>query len=287
MQSSRSELPLISSRRNPLVRRLRSLGTRQGRLEQGNLLLEGTHLLQELLGVVSGPFDLIASELWLDRHPDLSGRLPRGSRIQPVSEDVLKAALSTVTPDGVASVVPLTVLPQAPVVADFLLVLDRLQDPGNLGSLLRTALAADVQSVLLASGADPLSAKVLRASAGAMLQLPFRRFGPSESEAIEQLEDELRQLVAAGVQVVATLVPDATGPLRPMAYWELDWTRPTALVLGTEGAGLHPRLQACCSHAVTLPHSDRVESLNVAAAAGPLLLERRRATMTATSQQTG
>ena len=68
MQSSRSELPLISSRRNPLVRRLRSLGTRQGRLEQGNLLLEGTHLLQELLGVVSGPFDLIASELWLDRH---------------------------------------------------------------------------------------------------------------------------------------------------------------------------------------------------------------------------
>ena len=72
-----------------------------------------------------------------------------------------------------------------------------------------------------------------------------------------------------------------------MAYWELDWTRPTALVLGTEGAGLHPRLQACCSHAVTLPHSDRVESLNVAAAAVPLLLERRRATMTATSQQTG
>jgi TrmH family RNA methyltransferase len=64
-------------------------------------------------------------------------------------------------------------------------------------------------------------------------------------------------------------------------YWELDWTRPTALVLGNEGSGLHPELLACCSHGVTLPHSPRVESLNVAAAAVPLLLERRRATMTA------
>ena len=71
------------------------------------------------------------------------------------------------------------------------------------------------------------------------------------------------------------------------SYWDLNWRLPTALVLGTEGSGLHPELLACCTHAVTLPHSPRVESLNVAAAAVPLLLERRRATMTATSQQSG
>ena len=93
--------------------------------------------------------------------------------------------------------------------------------------------------------------------------------------------------MALGVQVVATLVPDATKADPPVPYWDLDWTLPTALVLGTEGAGLHPDLQACCTHAVTLPHSARVESLNVASAAVPLLLERRRATMTATSQQFG
>ena len=97
---------------------------------------------------------------------------------------------------------------------------------------------------------------------------------------------ELKQLAGLGVQVVATLVPDSI-QASPIPYWDLDWTLPTALVLGTEGAGLHPALQACCTHAVTLPHSARVESLNVASAAVPLLLERRRATMTATSQQFG
>ena len=70
-------------------------------------------------------------------------------------------------------------------------------------------------------------------------------------------------------------------------YWQLDWCRPTVLVLGNEAAGLHPALQACCSHGVTLPHSSQVESLNVASAAVPLLLERRRATMTASMQLSG
>ena len=105
--------------------------------------------------------------------------------------------------------------------------------------------------------------------------------------AIQLLQQELKQLAASGVQVVATLVPDPVNGESPSPYWDLDWTLPTALVLGTEGAGLHPDLQACCTHAVTLPHSARVESLNVASAAVPLLLERRRATMTATSQQFG
>ena len=282
-----SDRPLISSRRNPLVRRLRQLATRQGRLDEGNLLLEGTHLLQELVGLDLRRLELFATEPWLEGHRDLIERLPGEACIQPVSDEVLKAALTTVHPDGVAVVVSLEVLPVADHAADFVLVLDRLQDPGNLGSLLRTALAADVQSVLLASGADPLSPKVLRASAGALLRLCHRRFGPAEQDGIDQLVPELTALAAAGVQVVATLVPEARGTLRPIPYWELDWTRPTALVLGTEGAGLHPSLQACCTHAVTLPHSSKVESLNVAAASVPLLLERRRATMTATSQQFG
>ena len=70
-------------------------------------------------------------------------------------------------------------------------------------------------------------------------------------------------------------------------YWELDWCLPTVLLLGNEASGLHPSLQACCSHGVTLPHSALIESLNVASAAVPLLLERRRATMTALMQQPG
>lgn len=278
---------LISSRRNPLVKRLRSLSSRAGREEEGLLLLEGTHLLQELVRLKLQPAELIATERWYQRHAQLLVGVNQAIPRRLVTDEVLTAALSTVTPDGVASLCPYSALPLAPKDAHFLLVLDRIQDPGNLGTLLRTALAADVQNVWLGSGVDPLGSKSLRASAGALLQLPHHRFGPDEDTAISQLTDELKRLAAGGMQVVATLVPGSQVPIRPVPYWELNWRLPTALVLGTEGAGLHPELLACCTHAVTLPHSSRVESLNVAAAAVPLLLERRRATMTATTQQSG
>ena len=278
---------LISSRRNPLVKRLRSLSSRAGREEEGLLLLEGTHLLQELVRLKLQPAELIATERWYQRHAQLLVGVNQAIPRRLVTDEVLTAALSTVTPDGVASLCPFSALPLAPKDAHFLLVLDRIQDPGNLGTLLRTALAADVQNVWLGSGVDPLGSKSLRASAGALLQLPHHRFGPDEDTAISQLTDELKRLAAGGMQVVATLVPGSQVPIRPVPYWELNWRLPTALVLGTEGAGLHPELLACCTHAVTLPHSSRVESLNVAAAAVPLLLERRRATMTATTQQSG
>ena len=250
------------------------------------MLLEGTHLLQEVLRQGNLPGEIIATEDWLQGHPSLAERCSQ-ARWRIVTDEVLRAALTTVTPDGVACLNPMSALPTVASKLDFLLVLDRIQDPGNLGTLLRTALAADVNAVWMGAGVDPLGTKVLRASAGALLQLPHQRFGPSEAMAISLLQQELKQLVALGVQVVGTLVPDPIGVDPPAPYWDLDWTLPTALVLGTEGAGLHPDLQACCTHAVTLPHSSRVESLNVASAAVPLLLERRRATMTATSQQFG
>ena len=278
---------LISSRRNPLVKRLRSLSSRQGREDEGLLLLEGTHLLQELIHCNCKPVELVATERWCLQNQVLLNDLEASAPIRLVTDEVLKAALSTITPDGVACLCPLDVLPNPPTDVNFLMVLDRIQDPGNLGTLLRSALAADVQSVWLGSGVDPLGSKSLRASAGALLQLPHQRFGPDEGTAVSQLTVQLKRLAAAGIQVVATLVPDSAAPIRPVPYWDLNWRLPTALVLGTEGSGLHPELLACCTHAVTLPHSPRVESLNVAAAAVPLLLERRRATMTATSQQHG
>ena len=282
--------PLITSRRNPLVRRLRAMTTRKGREQEGLLLLEGTHLLQELVPRLAGTghvLDLVATPGWLEGHQALLARFQLLPRLQLVSDEVLQAALSTVHPDGVAALLPLTFLPAVPEAPSFVLALDRLQDPGNLGTLLRTALAADVEVLWQCSGADPLTPKVVRSSAGAILRLPHQRFGPSETAGIDGLKQALTQARDRGLQVVATLVPDANASLPVVPYWELNWRLPTVLVLGNEGNGLHPDLVACCSHGVTLPHSGAVESLNVASAAVPLLLERRRATMTAPSQQSG
>ena len=274
---------LITSRRNPLVRRLRSLASRSGRDEHGVVLLEGTHQLQELQNCVwseSVALDVVATPAWLETHAGLIRALSGSVRVQRISAEALQAGLSTVQPDGVACLLPLSCLPKAVPDPEFVLALDRIQDPGNLGTLLRTARAAEIQQVWCASGADPLAPKVVRSSAGAILSLPVERFGPDPDDGIAQLADRLRQARDAGLQIVATLVPDAAANRSVQPYWELDWTLPTVLLLGNEGAGLDPLLQACCSHGVTLPHSSAVESLNVAAAAVPLLLERRRARMT-------
>ena len=289
-QVSASGADLITSRRNPLVRRLRSLATSSGRQQDGHILLEGTHQLQELLLLPKRrpePVKVIATPGWLNANEDLINRLTGVIDLQPMADEALRAALSTVNPGGVACLLPIDQLPDAAEDPTFVLALDRVQDPGNVGTLLRTALAADVEEVWLAAGADPLAPKVVRSAAGAVLRLPLRRFGPTDEVGIDQLVEKLNAARDRGLQVVATLVPESVAGITAIPYWQLDWCRPTVLVLGNEASGLHPSLQACCSQGVTLPHSAQVESLNVASAAVPLLLERRRATMTTSMQQSG
>jgi TrmH family RNA methyltransferase len=261
--AERQDCELISSRRNPLVRQLRALHEPRGRREQGLLLLEGRHLLEEALRLQLIPDLVAATPAWIARHEDLWRCLPAATRRQPVADEALALAASTSHPDGVLA----TLQPPEPDPArrpGFVLALDGLQDPGNLGTLLRTALAAGVEAVWLAEGADPYAPKVLRASSGAALALPLRRLERGELLAV------LQGPQARGLQRVATLVSGG----RP--YWELDWTRPTVLLLGNEGAGLDPQLAALADARITIPHSPAVESLNVAVAAAPLLLERWR-----------
>lgn len=253
---------LITSRRNPLVGRFRALHQPRGRREQGLLLLEGTHLLEEALRLGQRPSQVLASPGWIERHRSLlEGHPGMAAVLQPVAEPVLEAVATTAHPDGVVLTLPWPEPPASKRV-DFVLALDRLQDPGNLGTLMRTALAAGVEELWQAEGADPFQPKVLRASAGAALALPCHR--------LETLLPRLESALAGGVQVVASVVAGG------IPYWQLDWTLPTVLLLGNEGAGLASELLAASSHQVTIPHSGAVESLNVAVAAAPLLLERWR-----------
>ncbi len=267
---------LITSRRNPLVKRLRELHAAKGRREQGLLLLEGTHQVQEvirqqLLPSVLLASDLLATEVWLGAHGDLVAALSPAVTIHSVGPEVLEAVATTAHPDGVVFTLATAALQAPPLGQEFVLVLDGLQDPGNLGTLMRTALAAGVEGLWLAEGADPFQPKVLRASAGAALALPMERM---DRPALVQ---RLSMAAARGLQLVAAVPPlaDLDGDL-PVPYWHLDWTKPTALLLGQEGSGLAPELQALASHRITIPHSAAVESLNVAVSAAPLLLERIR-----------
>jgi TrmH family RNA methyltransferase len=216
---------------------------------------------------------MVATADWLAGHRDLARALPPATELRLATAEVLAAVATTQHPDGVVLAMPPPPAPTPAATADFVLALDRLQDPGNLGTLLRTALAAGVQQAWLAEGADPFQPKVLRASSGAALALPLERLSTAA------LPERLAQARRRGLQVVAAVVPQADPPpARPAAvpYWRIDWGRPTVLLLGNEGAGLAQEFMALADRLVTIPHSAAVESLNVAVAAAPLLLERWR-----------
>ncbi|NJN48768.1 MAG: RNA methyltransferase, partial [Alkalinema sp. RL_2_19] len=169
---------------------------------------------------------------------------------------------TTVEPDGVLAIAPRQ--HQKPIVIrDFGLVLETIQDPGNLGTMIRTAAAVGVDGLLLSQNCVDLdSPKVLRASAGQWLRLPMA--------IAEDLPSQLRQYREQGMQVIATL-PTATQTL-----WEVDLTQPSLVVMGNEGAGLSPQLAAVANVAVQIPLMPGVESLNVSIAAALMLYEVRR-----------
>ena len=261
------------------MRKLRSLSKKKGREEHSSILLEGSHLLEESLKTNCFPAEVIATSEWLDGHQEVLKKIATKSALTLVTQNVLEASLSTVTPDGVAAIFPMSGLPKSRKTPKYILALDRVQDPGNLGNLFRSALAAEYEAIWLASGADPLNQKVLRSSAGAVLHLPFERFDDLSSSSIEMLVSKLNNAIDNNYQVIGTTLPNKLTFKEVKPYWDLDWELPTVLVLGNEGAGLHPAIEECCTDFVTLPHSLLVDSLNVASAAVPLLLERQRVKM--------
>ncbi len=229
----------------------------------------------------NSPSKILVTEKWLKKNQLLSKQFDQ-SLITLVSEEVLASAISTIHPDGVAALVEISSIPKYQFNSkdDFVLVLDRIQDPGNMGNLFRTALAAGVDAIFLVGGAHPLSQKVLRASSGAVFNLPFQRFEGSEEEIINSLLKSLYQLSNVGFKIFSTSSYSkiANKPSKP--YWEIDWTRSTVLILGNEGQGIHKKIQEAFNETITIPHSELVESLNVACVAVPLLLERKRVAYT-------
>lgn len=179
-----------------------------------------------------------------------------------VSPEVMQALADTVTPQGIAAVVPMA----APDVArareaGLLLILDNLRDPGNLGTVLRTARAAGVEAVALSAGCVDLYApKVVRAGMGAHFRLAVL---PGLAWA------EIASL-ATGRQV---LLADARGELTP---WQVNWRQPTALIIGNEAHGASPEARALAPCGVRLPMEADMESLNAAIAAAVFMFEAQR-----------
>jgi RNA methyltransferase, TrmH family len=260
---------MLTSLQNPLVKQLRKLHRAKERREQQLFLLEGTHLVEEACAVGVPLVTVCFTESWQAQHPDLWQRL-QAQRMEVVSPEVLKAIATTVEPDGiVATIEPFHTKP-----VDFQtlgLVLETIQDPGNLGTIIRTAAAAGVEGLWLSQDCVDLeNPKVLRASAGQWFRLPM--------SARTDLKPDILNLKAQGMQIIAT-VPTAT-----KTYWDIDFSQPSLILMGNEGAGLSQELMELADLEVTIPLAPDVESLNVAIATALVLYEARRQRLSTNSR---
>ncbi|MBD2090734.1 RNA methyltransferase [Microcoleus sp. FACHB-1515] len=255
---------MLTSLQNPLIKQLRKLQKAKERHEQQLSLLEGTHLIEEAIATDRSLATLCCTESWQRQHLALYERaINRCDRAEIVSPEVLAAIATTVNPDGVVATIDRLLPIEPPTDPKLGVLLDTLQDPGNLGTIIRTAAAANVDGLWLSGNSVDLDhPKVLRASAGQWFRLPM-----AESDDLPTLiEQQKRQ----GVQIVATL------PNADRLYWQADLRSPTLLLLGNEGAGLSPELAAMADLAVSIPLARNVESLNVAIACALILYEAQR-----------
>lgn len=258
----------ISSPDNPLVKEfIRLARSRKHRRSAGKVAVEGPNLLEQALTADLIPTVVFyTSEYGSGKGRLLLSSLPPAVKQVRVTEAVFTRIAATEAPQAVAALIPFQEPDPSLLLAKPLtlaLLLDRIQDPGNMGTVLRTAAGAGVDAVFYTPGsADPFSPKVLRSTAGAVFHI-------NVAQVREPLQ-LVQHLQSDGMQVAAA------GPWSNQPYWEADFTRPTLLVIGNESSGISAELSAAADCGVTIPQADRLESLNAAVAAGILIYEAVR-----------
>ena len=253
----------ITSRENPEYRRLLRLTQKPGeRRESGLIVLDGDHLVQAYLAAFgSEDIELFVRESAAE-HPRIRALSEAGrAATTQLPDRLFDAACLVETPTGILGVAPVPQSRAEPPTGDGLLVLvDSIQDPGNLGSILRSAAAAGASAAWVSQGsADPWSPKCLRGGMGAQFVLPIR--------------DRVDLRVALRGFACRVLVADASAEV---SLYDADLSGPLVLIIGAEGRGVSPDLLAVADLRVRVPMEPTVESLNAAAAAAVVFFEWRR-----------
>jgi TrmH family RNA methyltransferase len=227
----------------------------KSRRKAGKIALEGVRLIQDAVGAGYLPDFLLYDPQALDASVfDVPSEL-----IFDASAEVIRHISGTEQPQGIVGVFPMPA-PTLPATPQRVLILDAISDPGNLGSILRTAAAAGVEAVLLAPGCvDPYNDKALRGGMGAHFRVPVL---PQSWEKI-----------AAGCAGLNIFLAEMEGEL---AYDAADWTQGWALIIGSEAHGATESARQFAEHHVFIPMAAATESLNAASATAVILFEAAR-----------
>ena len=256
---------MITSSQNPKLKLVRALmGRAKERREANAFVVEGVRLVEEAVNAGWKFQFALHSDGLSDRGRSLLNKLfSHQIDTEEVAGDLLQKLSDTETPQGILAVLEFT---QLPIInnPNFILIPDQVRDPGNLGTLLRSAAATGVQAVLLPpETTDPFAPKVLRAGMGAHFRVPIH----------EMTWEEIRSVgMSAGLQVFIADM-DRT------SCWETDLKKPLALVIGGEAEGVSEDARKLATGKICIPMAGNVESLNAGVAGSVLMFEvvRQRA----------
>jgi TrmH family RNA methyltransferase len=260
---------LITSRNHPIVDAFRELAATPD-LEGRRLLLDGVHLIRDALRA-GLEFELAVvspAAAGADAEVEAVRRAleTSGAEILTATDAVMGAVSPVHTPSGMVAIARRQNFPSSLLTNGgdaFLLVAVNVQDPGNMGSLLRAGEAAGITAAIVCgASANPFGWKAVRGSMGSALRLPIA--------AGRALDDVLPALKQSGARLVGAVPRGGANPD------DIDWRGRVALVLGGEGAGLDTQTIAACDELVTIPMAAPVESLNVAAASAVLCYAAKR-----------
>ncbi len=245
----------ITSMKNPRIQAWKSLKDRKGRRETGCFLVEGRKMVEEALASAFPVENVLVDA---ERAAEFS--LPQNVPVCAMPAHVLAAVCDTKTPQGIAAVVRMA---EIPLTGRRIVAMDGVQDPGNVGTIIRTADAAGFDGVLLSQQcADVFSPKVLRATMGSIFRMGIA--------VTEDLPGALREQMASGASVISS-------QLDGQPFYRMDAVgEKFVLVIGSEGNGVTEEVRALATHRVRLPMRGGAESLNAAVAAGVMMYELTR-----------
>lgn len=256
---------MITSLTNPKIKHVRALARRKERYAAKQFVIEGVRLIEEAVNARVAPALVLHTPGIVDdaRARKLLERIRAATPdVFEIDDAVMKQIASTETPQGIVAVAPFMELPM-PAQPQFVLILDAVRDPGNVGTILRSARAAGVDAIFFAHGtADPYNDKVVRAAMGAHFAVPLRVAS--------------WQIIEDGIRHISRIyLADAHGEFD---YASADWTRPVALIIGGEAEGAGSEAQKIATARVSIPMRGGAESLNAAMAATVLLFRAARIT---------
>lgn len=255
----------ITSVHNPIIKQVQSLHQKKNRNELGLFLIEGYKNVNEALKSGIKLENIFTSQKFSKELPFFED-----DKIFRVSEQVLRKISTTESPpDIVATVRQMSYKPEDIFKADnpLIIVLESIKDPGNLGTIIRTAKAANVSGIILTDEAvDVYNPKTVRASAGNLWKMPII-YMPEKKE----IKNILNKFCKC--RFIATIVDKIKNP---NLYYDVNYKNPTVLLFGSEGGGLSEDLLETADEFITIPMNEEVESLNLSISAGVILYESLR-----------